>query len=58
MIAEYRIFNELSGRYLATLNGDYLTFYNKLQAQAYIKNRGLSLEVFKIVKVWRGESDS
>ena len=58
MIAEYRIFNELSGRYLAVLSGDYMTFVSKFHALAYLKDRNLSTEVFKIVKVWRGESDS
>ena len=57
MIAEYRIFNDLSGRYLAVLNDDYLTFISKVHAQEYLKEMNLSPEVFKIVKVWRGESD-
>ena len=57
MIAEYRIFNDLSGRYLAVLNDDYLTFISKVHAQEYLKAMNLSPEVFKIVKVWRGESD-
>lgn len=58
MIAEYRIFNDLSGRYLAALNDDYLTFVSKAHAQEYLKEMNLSSEVFKIVKVWRGESDN
>ena len=58
MIAEYRIFNDLSGRYLATLNDDYLTFISKVHAQDYRKEMNLSPEVFKIVKVWREESDN
>ena len=58
MIAKYRIFNELSGRYLATFNDDYLTFISKVHAQEYLKEMNLSPEVFKIVKVWRGESDN
>lgn len=58
MIAEYRIFNDLSGRYLAALNDDYLTFISKVHAQEYLKEMNLSPEVFKIVKVWREESDN
>lgn len=58
MIAEYRIFNELSGRYLATLNDDYLTFCSKFHAKAYLSEKNLNPDVFKIQRVWREESDS
>lgn len=57
MIAVYRIFNESSGRYLAALNDDYLTFYSRLQAKAYLAEKNLSPEVFRIERVWRWECD-
>ena len=51
MNVEYRIFNDLSGRYLATLDDDYLTFCDKELAKEYLDERNLSQEVFKIERV-------
>lgn len=57
MTAEYRIFNGFSGHYLATLNGDYLTFYTIVVAWEYIKAKGLCPNMFKIVRVWRTDNE-
>lgn len=47
----YLIFNDLSGRYLATIDDKYLGFASETAAEEYINMRGLNPEFFRIVKV-------
>lgn len=54
MKTEYRIFNELSGRFLCDLKDDYLTFRTASEAGAYIAKKNLSAKYFK---VWRAEME-
>ncbi|MGN0621821.1 MAG: hypothetical protein ACI4I9_08130 [Porcipelethomonas sp.] len=51
--AEYRIFNELSGRFLASNDNGYLTFSHKVFAEFYIKEKNLNPEFFKVKRVRR-----
>ena len=46
----YLIFNDLSGRYLATLDDKYLSFATIKTAEAYMEKRGLNPEYFRIVR--------